>query len=115
MNSFIYIIVYISIALAIAVCTKFIMKEEEPVSIANNSAEALVYEKKYDSAIAEYTILQEKEQWPSYEMEIAKIYSIQGDFIKSNDVLQSVYEKRNKIIDADGKEKHIEEDKKIIK
>lgn len=114
MNSFIYIIVYISIALAIAVCTKFIMKEEEPVSIANNSAEALVYEKKYDNAIAEYTILQEKEQWPSYEMEIAKIYSIQGDFIKSNDVLQSVYEKRNKIIDADGKEKHIEEDKKLL-
>lgn len=113
-NSFIYMTIYISIALAIAICTKFLMKQEEPVSIATNVAEASVYEKNYENAIEEYTKLQEKEQWPSYEIEIAKIYSMQGDFIKSNDALQSVYEKRNKIIDADGKEKHIEEDKKIL-
>lgn len=114
MNSFIYMTIYISIALLIAVCTKFVMKEEEPVNIATNEAEVSLYENNYENAIAEYTKLQEKEQWPSYEVEIAKIYSMQGDFIKSNDVLQSVYEKRNKIIDTDGKEKHIEEDKKIL-
>lgn len=114
MNSFLYILIYISIALSITICIKFIMKEEKTISIANNSAEALIYEKNYDVAIAEYKKLQKKEKWPSYEIEIAKIYSTQGDFIKSNEILHNVYVIRNEIIDLDGKEKHKQKDKKLL-
>ncbi|MBE6071384.1 MAG: tetratricopeptide repeat protein [Clostridium butyricum] len=113
MNSFLYILIYLSIAMGITVGVKIFMQGEEPVSIANNSAEALVYEGNYDNAILEYEKLQEKEQWPAYSIEIAKVYSLQGDFIKSNELLKNIYETRNKIIDSDGKEKH-EEDKNLL-
>lgn len=114
MNSFLYMLIYLSIAIAITVSVKIFMKSEEPVSIANNSAEALVYEGNYDNAVLEYEKLQEKEQWPTYSIEIAKVYSLKGDFIKSNELLKEIYENRNTIIDSDGKEKHEEEDKKLL-
>lgn len=113
MNSFLYILIYLSIAMGITVGVKIFMQGEEPVSIANNSAEALVYEGNYGNAILEYEKLQEKEQWPAYSIEIAKVYSLQGDFIRSNELLKNIYETRNKIIDSDGKEKH-EEDKNLL-
>lgn len=79
------------------------------LSIATNAAETDFYDAKYDEAIEEYTKMQEKQkdQWPIWNVKIAEIYSVKGDFVKSNDMLQKVYEARNKIID--GKNKKIDD------
>ena len=47
-----------------------------------------------------YTELQEKEEWPIWNVKIAEIYSVKGDFVKSNEIIENVYETRNKIIDT---------------
>ncbi|EKQ53576.1 MULTISPECIES: tetratricopeptide repeat protein [unclassified Clostridium] len=73
-------------------------------TIATNAAEQDFYDKKYDLAIADYTKLQEKDEWPIYNLKIAEIYSMEGDFIKSNELLKKVYEARNKIIDTQKKD-----------
>ena len=114
-NSLIYMFIYIILAMIIVVGIKSIMKKEEPVSIATNDAEIFYYNNNYDAAIKEYEILQGKEEWPQYEMEIAKMYSAKGDFIKSNETLLEVYEARNKSID-DGKiGKYTEEDENLVR
>ncbi|BCZ48354.1 hypothetical protein psyc5s11_44210 [Clostridium gelidum] len=74
--------------------------KKEEVSIATNSAEAAFYNKKYDVAIAGYTKLQEEEEWPIWNMKIAEIYSVKGDYTKSNDIIKTVYESRNRLIDT---------------
>ncbi len=69
-------------------------------SIATNVAELDFYNGKYDEAIAEYTKMQEKDEWPIWNAKIAEIYSVEGNIIKSNETLQKVYETRNKLIDT---------------
>lgn len=69
-------------------------------SIATNVAELDFYNGKYDEAIAEYTKMQEKDEWPIWNAKIAEIYSVEGNIIKSNEILQKVYETRNKLIDT---------------
>lgn len=71
------------------------------LSIATNAAETDFYDAKYDEAIEEYTKMQDKQkdEWPIWNVKIAEIYSVKGEFAKSNDMLQKVYEARNKIID----------------
>ena len=94
-------IISLIIAIGIAVMVKSIVgTKTEEISIATNTAEADFYNRKYDAAIAGYTKLQEKEDWPIWNVKIAEIYSVKGDLIKSNEILQNVYETRNKIIDT---------------
>ena len=94
-------IISLSITIGITVMVKSIVGiNKEEASIATNAAEAAFYNRKYDVAIAEYTELQEKEDWPIWNAKIAEIYSVKGDFVKSNEILQKVYETRNKIIDT---------------
>ncbi len=71
------------------------------LSIATNVAETDFYDAKYDEAIEEYTEMQkkQKDQWPIWNVKIAEIYSVKGEFVKSNDMIQKAYEARNKIID----------------
>ena len=94
-------IICLSVTIGITVMVKSVVgTNKEEVSIATNTAEAAFYNRKYDVAIAEYTKLQEKEEWPIWNVKIAEIYSVKGDFVKSNEIIQKVYETRNKIIDT---------------
>ena len=94
-------IMCLSITIGITVVVKSVTQTNKAeVSIATNSAEAAFYNKKYDAAIAGYTKLQEEEEWPIWNVKIAEVYSVKGDFVKSNEIIQEVYETRNKIIDT---------------
>ncbi|MGN0145058.1 MAG: tetratricopeptide repeat protein [Clostridium sp.] len=96
------IAIYIFIAVIISVAVKFAtVTEDTNVSIAANSGEEAFFNGKYDSAVSEYTSLQEKSDWPLWNMKISEIYSIQGSYKKSNELIQKVYDSRNKIIDTE--------------
>ena len=102
------IILCLSVSVGITAGIKSVMgeKKQEEVSIAANSAEVAFYNKKYDVAIAEYTKMQENEKnWPIWNMKIAEIYSVQGDYVKSNQMIEKVYAARNKIADSKNKDK----------
>lgn len=105
-------VLYLSIAIGITVMMKSIVgTSKEEASIATNAGEASFYNGKYDTAIAEYTKLQEKEEWPIWNARIAEIYSLKGEFVKSNEILGEVYETRNKIIDTKKDEENTLENK----
>lgn len=102
------IILCLSVSVGITAGVKSVIgeKKQEESSIAANSAEAAFYNKKYDVAIAEYTKMQENEKnWPIWNMKIAEIYSVEGEFVKSNQMIEKVYEARNKIADSKNKDK----------
>lgn len=80
--------------------------------IASNVAQEYYYEGKYDEAISEYERMQSKETWPGYKLRIAEIYSLKGDYQKSNNLLKEVMILRNRLIEDSGK--YIEEDKELI-
>lgn len=102
------IICYLIIAVGIAIITKNIMSEEKTVSIATNAAEEAFYNRNYDAAIEEYRKLQEKDEWPIWSVKIAEIYSVKGEFVKSNEILAKAYEARNKVVDSEKDKEKIE-------
>ena len=103
-------IICLSVAVGITTMLKAIIgTKQDDISIATNSAEVAFYNAKYDVAIAEYTKLQEKEKdWPIWNMKIAEVYSVKGDFVKSNELIEKVYQARNKIVDAKKEEDKFE-------
>lgn len=97
----ILMIIYIFISMIIAVVVKFSMATEDTtVSITTNNGEEAFLNGKYDAAISQYDSLQEKEEWPVWNLKISEVYSVQGDYKKSNELIQKVYDARNKIIDT---------------
>ena len=95
-------IIYIFIAMIIVVVVKFSMTTEDTaVFITANSGEEAFFNGKYDAAISEYTKYQEKEEWPIWNLKIGEIYSVQGNYKKSSEYIQRVYDARNKIIDTE--------------
>ncbi|PRR81283.1 tetratricopeptide repeat protein [Clostridium vincentii] len=72
-------------------------------SITENPAEQYFYEKEYDKAIEEYTKLQEEEEWPLNLVKEADVYSVRGEYKISNRLLNEASQKRNKIIDEQGR------------
>ena len=76
------------------------------ISIATNKAEESFFAGDYDAAITEYEKLQEDEKWPIYIAKIAEIYSVKGNYEKSNSLLEQAYQKRNELIDDGGKAKY---------
>jgi len=82
-------IIFLSIAVGITSMLKNIVgTKQSDVSIATNSAEVAFYNRKYDIAIAEYTKLQEQEkEWPIWNVKIAEVYSVKGEFVKSNELI----------------------------
>ncbi|MFT8347604.1 tetratricopeptide repeat protein [Clostridium saccharoperbutylacetonicum] len=84
-------------------------KTVETMSIGVNAAEIDFYDGKFNEAIDEYTKMQEKDQWPIWTVKIAEIYSIKGEFVKSNEALRKAYQARNKIIDTKVKIENFEE------
>ncbi|OOM74327.1 beta-barrel assembly-enhancing protease [Clostridium puniceum] len=107
-------ILCLSISVGITATLKSLMgKKEVEASIAANSAETAFYNKKYDIAVAEYTKMQESEKdWPIWNMKIAEIYSVKGEFAKSNELIEKVYEARNKLVDTK-KDKDKEKDENL--
>lgn len=67
-------------------CDSFVGTNKEEASIAISTAEAVFYNRKYYIAITGYTKLQEKEEWPIWNVKIAEIYCVKGDFVKSNEI-----------------------------
>ncbi|WP_315078633.1 hypothetical protein [uncultured Clostridium sp.] len=112
-TSIITMILTLVTVVGIAVAVKSLMPSEEKVSIATNPAEEAFFNGNYNLAIEEYTKLQAEIPWPEYNMKIAEIYSIKGDYVKSNELISKVYESRNKTIDTNNREELNEKDKKI--
>ena len=84
----ILMIIYIFIAIIITVVVKISMTtENENVSISTNSGEEAFLNGKYDMAISEYNLLQEEEEWPIWNLKISEIYSVEGDYKKSNELI----------------------------
>ena len=83
------------------------------VDIATNKAESSFFEGNYDSAILEYEKLQEDEEWPIYTAKIAEIYSVRGNYEKSNALLEQAYRKRNELIDKKGRGKYNDVDAEL--
>ncbi len=84
-----------------------IESSKDKLTIASNSAEENFYNDKYDAAIEEYNKYQEKDEWPIWNLKIAEVYSVKGDFTDSNELLTKVYLARNKIVD-NKKQKNID-------
>lgn len=106
--------VIIVICLSAVMITNVISKSriessKDKLTIAANSAEEDFYNDKYDAAIEEYNKYQEqeKDEWPIWNLKIAEIYSVKGDFADSNELLTKVYLARNKIVDGK-KQKNID-------
>ena len=81
------------------------------VKIATNKAEEAFYERDYETAIAEYQKLQEDDEWPFWTVKIAEIYSVEGDYENSNKLLEEAVNKRNELVDSNGKAKYNKENK----
>ncbi|MDV4151703.1 hypothetical protein R0131_12815 [Clostridium sp. AL.422] len=86
----------------------------EEVNFTENSGEYLYYENKYDEAIEEYKKIQESDNWPIWTVEIADIYSLQGETAKSSTLLKEALVKRDKIIKEEGYEEYKEKDLELI-
>ncbi|WP_026885322.1 tetratricopeptide repeat protein [Clostridium beijerinckii] len=104
--------VIIVICLSAVMITNVISKSrletsKDKLTIAANSAEENFYNDKYDAAIEEYNKYQEKDEWPIWNLKIAEIYSVKGNFADSNELLTKVYLARNKVIDSK-KQKNID-------
>lgn len=86
---------------------------KETTSITTNIAEQYYYDGKYDNAIAEYEKLQEKEEWPIYKVKAADIYSLNGKFNESNNLLKEAMILKDKLVAVDG-DKYLEKDKELV-
>lgn len=106
-------LIYLSIAILIAAMITYAMSGKKEVTIATNTAEEAFYSRNYDIAIEDYTKLQEKDEWPIWNVKMAEIYSVKGDFVKSNELLEKSYAARNKVVDTEGKEKIELKDREI--
>lgn len=96
----------------IVICSMKAIMSEEVITISNNAAEEYYYEGKFDEAISEYERIQKENEWPRYKLKMADIYSIKGDYDKSNSLLKEVIIIRNKLIEEN--DKYIDEDKDLI-
>ncbi|AOR24089.1 tetratricopeptide repeat protein [Clostridium taeniosporum] len=112
-TSIITMILTLVTALGIVIVVKNLMPGEETITIGTNPAEEAFFNGNYNLAIEEYTKLQGKNLWPEYDMKIAEIYSIKGDYVESNELISKVYEARNKSIDSNNREELKEQDEKI--
>lgn len=97
----IIIVIFLVISMVITqVNTSSLKSKNQEVSFAANPAEEAFYSGKYENAIEAYTKLQKKEQWPIWNLKIAEIYSVQGQLVKSNQMIEEIYNTRNKIKDT---------------
>ncbi|WP_244834862.1 hypothetical protein [Clostridium sp. BJN0001] len=115
-SSSLTMIITLVMILIISLLCKTIMGKApntKSITIAENSAEEAFYNRDYERSINLYEDLLKKDPWPLYKVKIAEIYSIQGDYDKSNALLQEAYEDRNSIIDTEGKEDYEDKDREL--
>ncbi|MBU5488862.1 hypothetical protein KQI77_12055 [Clostridium sp. MSJ-8] len=119
LSSVITMILVLIFAFAVVYVIHIVMKtdtKETNISmedISENKAEEYLYENNYSLAIEEYKKLQAEQEWPSYNLKIAEIYSITGDYNESNRVLEDSVIKRYNLFDENGKEKYEDKDKEF--
>ena len=92
--------------LVIAMCKSALGDATVITSITENPAEDYFYKKEYDKAIKEYDKLQEEEEWPLNLVKEAEVYSVKGEYKISNRLLNEASQKRNKLIDEQGRLKY---------
>ena len=92
--------------LVIAMCKSALGDATVITSITENPAEDYFYKKEYDKAIKEYNKLQEEEEWPLNLVKEAEVYSVKGEYKISNRLLNEASQKRNKLIDEQGRLKY---------
>ncbi|MGL5151335.1 MAG: tetratricopeptide repeat protein [Clostridium sp.] len=112
LESIVPIVLTCSFAFCVMAAAK-IATTEDVVTIATNKAEIAYYESDYDKAINEYVILQQEEEWPEWQVKIAEMHSIKGEFQKSNSILDDAYEKRVSLIEKYGYGKYVDKDVKL--
>ncbi|MDZ7543690.1 hypothetical protein GNF83_21490, partial [Clostridium perfringens] len=62
----------------------------------------------------EYNKMQNDEKWPIWKAKVADLYSLKGDFKKSNTLLKEVMIKRDKLIKEEGFDKYKDRDAELI-
>ena len=109
--------VTITLIMLFAFFTIFIVKSfsgntetKGAVEFITNSAEGYFYNKEYDKAIEEYKELQSKKKWPIYNVKIAEVYSVQGNYDESNRILEDSVIKRYNLFDENGADKYSDVD-----
>jgi len=90
----------------IAMCKSAVGDAEVVTSITDNPAEDYFYKKEYDKAVDEYAKLQVKEEWPLNLVKEAEVYSVKGENKISDRLLNEAFEKRNALMDEQGKIKY---------
>lgn len=61
---------------------------EPVIEITTNLAEEHLYNNRLDEAVSEYKNMQANEEWPIYNVKVAEIYSMQGEYKKSTLILE---------------------------
>lgn len=102
----------LTVTLGIVVGIHSVLGQAE-ISIANNKGEEYFYEGKYDEAIEEFENLQKEEEWPIWKVKQAEIYSIKGNYDKSNSLLKEAVIIRNKLIQKEA-DKYLDKDNEFI-
>ena len=102
----------LTVTLGIVIGIHSVLGQAE-ISIANNKGEEYFYEGKYDEAIEEFENLQKEEEWPMWKVKQAEIYSIKGDYDKSNSLLKEAVIIRNKLIQENA-DKYLDKDNEFI-
>ncbi|MGL5379291.1 tetratricopeptide repeat protein [Clostridium sp.] len=116
-SSYLEPVVVITASLSVVMLLVFAVKGPgslEKISIATNPAEEKYYENNYSQAIDEYILLQQNDEWPIWIVKQADVYSIKGDYTKSNALLKEAIIKRDKLIRENGEEKYKEKDIVLI-
>ena len=76
----------------------------------DNKGEEYFFNDDYEAAIEEYSKLNEKEEWPIYEIKMAEVCTAQGNYDRSDGLVDSAYEKRNQLIINENNEKYLDKD-----
>lgn len=83
------------------------------LTIANNKAETLFYERDFENSLVEYKKIQEDDKWPIWTVKMAEVHSVKRDYEQSNNLLKEAMEKRDELM-VSKTEKLIEKDKEFI-
>lgn len=80
------------------------------VIIYDNKAEESFFNGDYETAIEEYSKLNKDEKWPIYEIKMAEVLTAQGNYDRSDGLVDSAYEKRNELIINENNEEYLDKD-----
>lgn len=88
-------------------------KVKNEIQYSNNKAEYLFYEGSFEESISEFKSIQSKDTWPIWIVRESEIYSVKGEFDKSNELLEEAIKKRDEIVKDKG-DKVKDEDEQFL-